>query len=102
MKLFSYSGSDIANLVNDALMTPVRSLDKVSRWSEVDDHGVKKYAPVRKEEQEDPSKTYFSGNMQDLKNSGRTIYLETKYEDFITALKSSKPSVSPKDIGRYI
>lgn len=30
--LFSYSGSDIANLVNDALMTPVRSLDKVRVW----------------------------------------------------------------------
>lgn len=27
-----YSGSDIANLVNDALMSPVRSLDKVKVW----------------------------------------------------------------------
>lgn len=27
-----YSGSDIANLTNDALMTPVRTLDKVRVW----------------------------------------------------------------------
>lgn len=27
-----YSGSDIASLVNDALMGPVRSLDKVRLW----------------------------------------------------------------------
>ena len=82
-------------------MTPVRSIDKVKVWQEVNDNGVVKYAPFRGA-QEDPSKKYFKGNMQELKNSGHTIYLETKFDDFISALKSSKPSVSPNDIGKYI
>ncbi len=34
---FRYSGSDIANMVNDALMAPVRSLDKTRVWVEVYD-----------------------------------------------------------------
>ena len=60
-----------------------------------------KYAPFRGA-QEDASKKYFKGNMQELKNNGHTIYLETKFEDFLSALKSSKPSVSQNDIGKYI
>lgn len=30
--LFRYSGSDISNMVNDALMAPVRALDKTRVW----------------------------------------------------------------------
>ena len=82
-------------------MTPVRSLDKVTLWVEVNDQGVKKYAPVRSGQQE-PNKTYFKGDMQDLKNKGHLIFLETTYDDFLTALKSSKPSVSSGDLGKYI
>lgn len=40
--------------------------------------------------------------MQELKNKGHLIFLETTYDDFITALKSSKPSVSSADLGKYI
>ena len=40
--------------------------------------------------------------MGDLKTKGHTIYLETKFQDFITALKSSKPSVAQTDLGKYI
>lgn len=40
--------------------------------------------------------------MQELKNKGYIIFLETKFEDFVNALKSSKPSVSKNDLGRYI
>jgi len=55
-------------------MTPVRSLDKVRVWEEVNDNGIIKYGPFRGQ-QEDPSKKYFKGNMQELKNNGLTIYL---------------------------
>lgn len=82
-------------------MGPVRSLDKVKIWQQTMDNGTIKYAPF-KGNQEDPSRKYFRGNMQDLKNNGHTILLLTTYEDFILALKSSKPSVSPNDIGKYI
>lgn len=40
--------------------------------------------------------------MDQLKTKGYQIYLATKYSDFVSALKSSKPSVSPGDLGRYI
>ena len=82
-------------------MAPVRSLDKVTLWEEVNDKGTIKYTPFRGGQQ-DPSKKYFKGNMQELKNAGHLIFLETKFEDFLTALKSSKPSVSQNDLGKYI
>jgi hypothetical protein len=34
---FRFSGSDMANMVNDALMSPVRKLDKTRVWVEVKD-----------------------------------------------------------------
>ena len=35
----------MANMVNDALMAPVRKLDKTRVWLEVKDEGKIKYAP---------------------------------------------------------
>lgn len=40
--------------------------------------------------------------MDQLKSKGYTLYLATKYSDFISALKSSKPSVSLGDLDKYI
>jgi hypothetical protein len=40
--------------------------------------------------------------MDQLKSKGYTLYLATKYSDFIASLKSSKPSVSPGDLDKYI
>jgi hypothetical protein len=40
--------------------------------------------------------------MDQLKTKGFQIYLMTKYSDFISALKNSKPSVSLGDLDRYI
>lgn len=42
---YRYSGSDIANMANDALMAPVRNLDKTKTWVQVNDNGKYKYAP---------------------------------------------------------
>ena len=80
-------------------MAPVKSLDKVSLWEEVTDNGVKKFSPSKGE---DPSKNYFKGDMQQLKNAGHLIFLATTFEDFMKALKSSKPSVSSGDLDKYI
>jgi SpoVK/Ycf46/Vps4 family AAA+-type ATPase len=83
-------------------MTPVRSLDKVRLWVEVSDKGEKKFAPVRGGQEEEGGRTYFRGDMQELKNKGHLIFLETTHEDFLSALKSSKPSVSSNDLTKYI
>lgn len=40
--------------------------------------------------------------MDQLKSKGYTLYLATKCSDFIASLKSSKPSVSPGDLDKYI
>ena len=94
-------------MANDALMTPVRMLDKTRKWVEVNDGGKVKYAPVDPNivgsiSNNDPSQKYFEGTMQELKDKGHTIYLATKFEDFLSALKNSKPSVSVGDLDRYI
>ena len=89
-------------MANDALMTPVRMLDKTKRWVRVNDGEKPKYAPVDPKVPIDPNEQYFEGNMQELKDKGHTIYLATKYSDFVSALKNSKPSVSQEDLGRYI
>lgn len=44
---------------NDALMNPVRRLDKCRLWIEVNDNGQKKYSPVPPDGQKNPNSTYF-------------------------------------------
>lgn len=89
-------------MINDALMAPVRKLDKTRTWVEVYDEGKVKYAPFDEKVSKNPNDKYFEGTMDQLKSKGYTLYLATKYSDFIAALKSSKPSVSPGDLDRYI
>lgn len=89
-------------MANDALMSPVRKLDKTRVWIEVNDGGKIKYSPCPDGVQKNPNNRYFEGNMEQLKSKGFTILLQTTYEDFLSALKSSKPSVSQKDLGKYI
>ena len=66
-------------MANDALMTPVRMLDKTRKWIQVNDGGKMKYAPVDPDVPSDPNQKYFDGTMQQLKEAGHTIYLTTKY-----------------------
>ena len=89
-------------MANDALMAPVRNLDKTKTWVEVKDQGKTKYAPFDENVPKNPNDKYFNGTMDDLKAKGHTIYLTTKYSDFVKALKSSKPSVSGDDLHKYI
>lgn len=89
-------------MINDALMSPVRKLDKTRTWVEVLDEGKVKYAPFDEKVTRNPNDKYFEGTMDQLKSKGYMLYLATKYSDFIAALKSSKPSVSPGDLDRYI
>lgn len=89
-------------MINDALMAPVRKLDKTRSWVEVMDGGKVKYAPYDKNMPRNSNDRYFEGTMDELKSKGYTIYLATTYNDFIAALKNSKPSVSSGDLSRYI
>lgn len=89
-------------MANDALMTPVRMLDKTRKWIQVNDNGKLKYAPIDPNLANNPNDKYFDGTMQQLKDQGHTIYLATKFEDFVSSLKNSKPSVSIGDLDRYV
>lgn len=92
----------MANMVNDALMAPVRKLDRTRVWVEVRDEGKVKYAPFDESVGKNPKDKYFEGTMDDLKSKGFQLYLATKFSDFLAALKNSKPSVSSGDLGKYI
>jgi hypothetical protein len=92
----------MANMVNDALMFPVRKLDKTRVWVEVNDEGKTKYAPFDDRLPRNAKDRYFEGTMDQLKAKGYQIYLTTKHSDFLAALKNSKPSVSLGDLDRYI
>lgn len=89
-------------MINDALMAPVRKLDKTRTWVEVIDESKVKYAPFDEKVPKNPNDRYFEGTMDQLKTKGFPLYLDTKYSDFISALKSSKPSVSLGDLDKYI
>jgi vacuolar protein-sorting-associated protein 4 len=89
-------------MINDALMAPVRKLDKVRLWKEVNDGGQAKYSPCYENHQRDPTAKYFEGTMDQVKTKGYNLLLLTTYEDFLTAMKSSKPSVSQSDLQKYI
>lgn len=49
----------MANMVNDALMSPVRKLDKTRVWLEVQDEGKTKYAPFDEKVPRNPHDRYF-------------------------------------------
>ena len=100
--IFRFSGSDISNMANDALMGPVRILNETRVWVEVSDEGETKYAPVDANIPRDPNCRYFEGNMDQVKQTGKKLYLATKFSDFLKALKSSKASVSQGDLHKYI
>lgn len=55
LTLCRYSGSDLASMSNDALMAPVRNLNKTSTWVEVKDQGIIKYAPFDENVPQDPN-----------------------------------------------
>jgi hypothetical protein len=46
-------------MVNDALMSPVRKLDKTRTWVEVMDGGKIKYAPFDETLSRNPNEKYF-------------------------------------------
>lgn len=89
-------------MVNDALMAPVRKLDKTRLWVEMNDNGKIKYSPCQEGTQKNPNSKYFEGTMDQLKSKGYDILLLTTYNDFVNAMKSSKASVSQGDLKKYI
>ena len=89
-------------MVNDALIAPVRKLDKTRLWVEMNDNGKIKYSPCQEGTQKNPNSKYFEGTMDQLKSKGYDILLLTTYNDFVNAMKSSKASVSQGDLKKYI
>ena len=63
LNYLSYSGSDLSNMSNDALMAPVRNLNKTKTWVEVMDQGKVKYAPHDENVPRDPNLKYFEGSV---------------------------------------
>lgn len=89
-------------MANDALMSPVRKLDKCRLWIEVNDNGKVKYSPCSNGIEKNPNARYFQGTMDQIKGKGYNLLLLTTFDDFLSALKSSKPSVSQGDLHKYI
>mmetsp|Transcript_40768 Transcript_40768/g.161552 ORF Transcript_40768/g.161552 Transcript_40768/m.161552 type:complete len:451 (-) Transcript_40768:241-1593(-) len=97
-----YSGSDIAILVRDAIMMPVRTLQSAQYFKKVKvvENGVEveQMAPCSAGDS-DPTK--FEATLMDIKPDQLMVPRVT-YFDFERALSKSKPSVSQGDLADHV
>ncbi|TLS30957.1 hypothetical protein PpBr36_03857 [Pyricularia pennisetigena] len=87
-----YSGSDISNVVNDALMEPVRKMQMATHFKTIIHDGVEKYAACSPGDPEAVELTLWQ-----LEGKPLVEPLVT-YKDMERAIKSTRPTVSQDDL----
>lgn len=88
----NYSGSDIMNLIKDAVYEPLRRLQSANRFKRVVDG---RWTPCKKDE-EGEAKTWV-----DFKDQSELEIGKITREDFLMALKRTRPSVDSKQLSNY-
>lgn len=95
---FRYSGSDIAVVVRDALMQPVRKLMAATHFKPVVDpeepHKAK-WTPCSPGDQDAVEKSWTEVDSDELVEPGLRI------NDFLKALSKTRSTVSPDDIRKH-
>ncbi|EFQ30419.1 ATPase [Colletotrichum graminicola] len=91
-----FSGSDISNVVQQALMGPVRKIIQATHFKPVMQDGVKKLTPCSPGDPDAKEMTYHDVDSEEL----MAPTLELK--DFKQALRDSHPTVSEDDAAKQI
>lgn len=87
-----YSGSDISIAVQDALMQPVRKIQSATHYKKVLVDGEEKLTPCSPGDQGAQEMTWVDVDGEKLLEPPLTL------KDFVKAIKSSRPTVSPEDL----
>jgi len=88
----SYSGSDISILIRDAVYEPVRRLQLAKKFRKLQNG---KWTPCREGEEGEPK------SWLDFKDQSELDIGVITKEDFVTALKRTKPSVDGTQLKEY-
>lgn len=93
-----YSGSDIAIVVRDALMQPVRKVLSATHFKSVPsdaDSNVVKWTPCSPGDPDAVEKNWSEVESDDLQEP------PLRFADFVKSLESVRPTVSQGDIARH-
>lgn len=91
-----YSGHDVAVVVRDALMQPIRKIQQATHFKPVDVDGKEKLTPCSPGDSGAREVSWMDINTDELKEPDLTI------KDFIKAIKSNRPTVNEADIANHI
>ena len=92
---FIYSGSDIAIVVRDALMQPVRKVLAATHFKPVTVDGASKWTPCSPGDPEAVEKSWTDVESDELEEP------PLKLKDFLKSLASVRPTVSAEDIKKH-
>lgn len=91
-----YSGHDIAVVVRDALMQPIRKIQQATHFKPVTDNGTEKLTPCSPGDEGARELSWIDVGTDELKEPDLTI------KDFIKSIKSNRPTVNSADIEKHI
>lgn len=91
-----YSGHDIAVVVRDALMMPVRKIQQATHFKPVEVDGAQKLTPCLPGDADAREMSWLDLGTDDLKEPELTV------KDFIKAVKNNRPTVNEADIARHV
>ncbi|KAF8320026.1 AAA-domain-containing protein [Clavulina sp. PMI_390] len=95
-KTEGYSGSDIAIVVRDALMQPVRKVLAATHFKPVEVDGKTKMTPCSPGDPEAVEKTWTDIESDELQEP------QLRVADFLASIASTRPSVAAEDIKKHI
>ena len=93
---FRYSGSDVAIVVRDAIMQPVRKVLSATHFKPVTVDGTTKWTPCSPGDPDAVEKTWSEVEGDELQEPG------LKLNDFVRAIENVRPTVTQEDIKRHI
>lgn len=91
-----YSGHDIAVVVRDALMQPIRKIQQATHFKRVDVDGVQKLTPCSPGDAGAEEMSWLNIGTDELKEPELTI------KDFVKAVKNNRPTVNAQDIENHV
>ena len=91
----SYSGSDIAIVVRDALMQPVRKVLSATHFKKVQVDGKEKWTPCSPGDPSAVEKAWTDIESDELQEP------DLKLADFLKSLSSTRPTVTAEDIKKH-